>query len=190
MGETILIQLVIRVVFGGICASVAQNRGRSAVAWFFIGALFACIGLVVLLVIPNLKIEQERHDRLRSENRRLRERLRKDRMVADQRHTSTQQRLGVHDTALGVDTSHAVGAPEDTGHLSEGDLPPPPPQQKPKRHWYYAVGARELGPITDAEFRTLWRDGTLDRDSLVWRKEMSGWKAIADIRGLEGRLNA
>ena len=188
--DGVTLQLIIMVVFGGVCASIAQNRGRSAVGWFFIGVLFGCFGLIVLLVLPNLKIEQERTDRLRSENRRLRERMRKDRVVADQRHASTQQRLGVHDTALGVDTSRAVGAPEDTGHLSEGDRPPPPPLQKPKPHWYYAAGARELGPITDAEFRALWRDGTLDRDSLVWRKEMSQWKAIADIRGLEGRLNA
>ena len=70
----IVIHLLIRVVFGVACAAIAQNRGRSGVAWFFIGALFACIGLLVLLVIPNLKIEQERHDRLRRENRRLRER--------------------------------------------------------------------------------------------------------------------
>src|SRR5687767_4831017 len=103
----ILIQLLIGAAVGTACALIAHARGRSAVGWFFIGMFGPCfIGLILVLVLPDLKIEQERQRRLADENRRLREKLKKDRMVADERHAELNRRLQVHDVALGVDTGH------------------------------------------------------------------------------------
>ena len=38
-------------LFGAFCALWAQNRGRSAWAWFFGGALFSVAAVVLLLII-------------------------------------------------------------------------------------------------------------------------------------------
>ena len=54
------VSIILQIVFGGICAVVANGRGRSGVAWFLIGFLLGCIGLIILLVIPDLRLEQER----------------------------------------------------------------------------------------------------------------------------------
>ena len=99
-----LLAMMLKVAFGGICAVIANGRGRSGVAWFLLGFFLDCVGLIILLVIPDLRIEQERHNRVARENRRLREQLRKDRMVADARHEDAQRRFVAHDRALGVDT--------------------------------------------------------------------------------------
>ena len=131
----LMFNLVIMVAFGAACAGIAHSRGRSAVGWFFIGVLAGCIGLIILLVLPNVKLEQERHDQLRRENRRLRERMRKERQVSDQRHAAVEHRLGVHDEAIGIDTSRA-----EQQHLAPGGAPdpappppPPPPPGPPRR---------------------------------------------------------
>ena len=50
-------------VFGLICAVIASGRGRNAVGWFFLGLIFNCIALIVLLLIPDLNDEADR-DRL------------------------------------------------------------------------------------------------------------------------------
>src|SRR5262245_27480292 len=108
----LLVNLIVAVTMGTVCALIANSRGRSAVGWFFIGMLpgVLCIfggflGLILVLVLPDLKVQQERERRLADENRRLRERLRKDRIVADQRHAEISRRVVAHDVALGVDTS-------------------------------------------------------------------------------------
>ena len=77
------IQLISGALFGTICAILAHGRGRSAVGWFFLGFFFGCFALVLLLVLPDLRLQEEKERALRRENRLLREQLRKDRMVAD-----------------------------------------------------------------------------------------------------------
>lgn len=184
MDAGIVVRLIVVVVFGVACAMIAQNRGRSAVAWFFIGVFLGCIGLILLLALPNLKLEQERHEQLRRENRRLRERLRKDRQTADQRHQSVTERLGIHDEALGLDTAKALEGPAETpAHLAGG--PPPPP-----RDWYYLIGQERFGPVAEPILRQLWREGRIDATTLVWCKEMRDWQPIGELpdlqRGLDG----
>ncbi len=102
------IQVIVMAVFGVICAAVASGRGRSGVAWFFVGFLFVCLGLVVLLALPDVKKEEERHKRQAQENRRLREQIKKERQVADGRHGGVERRLRAHDVALDLDTGGAA----------------------------------------------------------------------------------
>lgn len=97
--------IVIGLIFGVICALVANGKGRSAVGWFFLGFLFGLISLIIVCVISDLKKEEARERALRNENRRLRERMRKDRMVADQRHRQLDRRINAHDRVAGIDTA-------------------------------------------------------------------------------------
>ena len=53
----LIVQLTIGLVFGIVCAVLAPKRGRSAVGWFFFGFFFNCIGIIVLMLIPDLKVE-------------------------------------------------------------------------------------------------------------------------------------
>ena len=110
MIETPAFVLLYKLLFGIICAFIANDRGRSAVGWFFIGFLLDCFGLILLLVLPNPRREEEKRRQLARENQRLKERLHKDRNVADRRHDTTQRRLRAHDQALGVDTAERLEA--------------------------------------------------------------------------------
>ena len=100
----LLINVIILSCFGAITAIIANNKGRSAVGWFFIGFFLGLFGLILVLVLPNLKQQSLRERRLRDENRRLRERVRKDRMVSDQRYRQVNRRIKAHDRVLEIDT--------------------------------------------------------------------------------------
>jgi hypothetical protein len=182
--EEFLVQLVILGVFGAIVAVIAQSKGRSAVGWFFVGFFFPCIGLILVLVLSDLKREQEQKERLRLENRRLRERVLKDRQVADQRHAEAVKRLGAHDAVLGLDTG------------SEEERPPELPPSRvessidPDSRWHYAAteDSGSEGPVPLDAMRELWAAGTIDENSLVWTKGMDDWVAIGDHPDLEREL--
>lgn len=175
-------ELIIALVFGAITASVATSRGRNGLAWFFIGFFLSCLGLIILLVIPDLKQEQERHKRHSRENRRLREQLKKERAVSDARYEQTERRLGVHDRALGLDT---------TGK------PIPPPQQQTAAlppgfadaSWFYMDNEYERqGPISLTELQKLWRSSQVGARTLVWTKSMEDWADLGEVPGLEDAL--
>ena len=184
----LILQAVFFVVFGTICAILAPGRGRSAVGWFFIGGLFSCMGLIVLLLIPNLKVEQEKQRRRDAETRRLREQLKKERQVADERHEAHSHRLGAHDRALGVDTTRRTEAltdsPADSLADSLADSPPPP--LAGAADWYYAIDGQQQGPIPGAELRALWLDEKVPDRALVWREGFAEWTPIGDVGDLLG----
>jgi hypothetical protein len=180
-GTTLLIQLIVMLVFGVICAFVASGRGRSSLGWFFVGVFFSCLGLVVLLALPDLKQEEARQRRQALENRRLREQLRKERQVADMRHAGVHRRLGVHDEALGVDTSGA------TAELAAGTGAPllPPPLPAGDAQWYYARGQEKLGPVSADTLRHLLETGAITRTSLVWCRGMENWQELSVVPEFE-----
>lgn len=47
--------LFIWIAFGVLCAVLAPSRGRSAIAWFFLGAIFSAFALIALLALPGRK---------------------------------------------------------------------------------------------------------------------------------------
>lgn len=57
-------------------------------------------------------------------------------------------------------------------------------------HWYYAVGEEKKGPLKEAEFDRLISAGTILSDTLVWRKGMSGWQTLGDVKGENIKLIA
>ena len=175
----VLIQLSLWLVFGIICAIVAANRGRSAVAWFFIGVFLSCIGLILVLCLPDLKKEEERERRQKLENRRLREQLAKERQVSDARNTDVERRLGTHDEALGIDTSnppvlpHAAAAAQLTGG----------------EQWFYARDNERQGPVTSETIRHLLQAKAIDANTLVWSEGMQDWVAIKDTDAFSGDVS-
>ncbi len=180
----ILAVLVVYAVFGIVCAVVAPSRGRSAVAWFFIGVATQCLGIVLIFVLPNLKEEQEKQRRRDEETRRLREQLKKERQVADQRHDSVHGRLGAHDRALGMDTAPAAA-------LLPGSQQPPPalPQAASgtEPQWHFALGSQQLGPVAQSRLQQMWIDREIGDDTLVWREGMASWVPITDVVAMLGK---
>jgi hypothetical protein len=187
LGTSLFIVVLVRAAFGTACALIAQSRGRSPIGWFFVGFFVACIGLILVLVLPDLKVQQERERHLADENRRLRERLRKDRMVADERHAEIARRVGAHDVALGVDTSQPA-AQALPGH----DAPPPAsdPAGVRSSQWYWAQGLDRRGPVEFRALQALWRDGRVTAQTLVWCTGMPKWIAVREVASLEDALDA
>ena len=164
-GETIGVLIGMGLI-GAICASIASARGRSPVGWFFFGAFFGCLALILVLTLPDLKKIEAEKGELELANRQLREQLAKDRAVADLRHDTVERRLGAHDEVLQLDTSN---------RRPTNQLPPVPVVS---RVWYYAAGQERRGPFSIEEFRSLVSTGTVTLDTLVWSEGMSGWQAL------------
>jgi hypothetical protein len=180
------LQLLIMAVFGGICAALASTRGRSPLAWFFIGGLIGCFGLILVLVLPDLKAEEEKERRLATENRRLKERLRKERALADRRHSEAQRRLGAHDQALGVDTGEVL---EDAGADALPPLPPGTPDTLAGTLWYYSDRGEQAGPVEFTELRRLYRRERITPETHVWQEGMADWVKIRELDDLQEGLD-
>lgn len=175
----VFIQLLVFVVFGGICATIAAGRGRSPVGWFFIGVFTQCVGLILVLVLPNMKVQEEREKRQHRETRKLREQLQKERQVSDQRHNHVERRLGAHDESLGLDTSTPPGLPH-----TEAAAQLPNSEQ-----WFYARNNKRQGPVTKDTIHHLLATEAIDGDSLVWCEGMSDWTQVRDLEQFRGGIS-
>lgn len=171
-----LVQIVFALAFAIACALIANNRGRSSVAWFFIGFFFSCLALIILLCITDLKQEEERDRRHQQETRRLREQIAKERQVADSRHAEVGRRLVAHDQVLGVDTANV---PELTSTASKS-------LSGGAGQWFYALDGQRLGPVSQETIAHLLKAGAIDRESLVWQQGMAGWTPLGDVPELSG----
>ncbi|MEL6907958.1 MAG: hypothetical protein AAFP22_21300, partial [Planctomycetota bacterium] len=56
--------LIVMLVFAAMSAAVAHARGRSALGWGILGFFFNCFALLLLVVLPDVKLEEERRERL------------------------------------------------------------------------------------------------------------------------------
>lgn len=180
---------LVAIAFGAITALLAKDRGRNALAWFLIGLFLTCIALIVLLVLPNLRDERAKQQSLEVENQRLRERLRKDRMVADQRYEEARRRLSAHDRALGLDTR--LDDPALAQELQSSARPVLAAGADWRGvEWFYALDAEPLGPVDFDELRRLWRSGAIGAWTPVWSEAIVDWKSLAEVPELEGALRA
>ncbi len=189
--EGAIINLVIWLAFGVACAMIAHSRGRSAVGWFFVGLFASCIGLILVLALPNLKVEEARRRRMETENRRLKEKVAKDRIVSDRRHVETNRRLKVHDVAIGVDTETRLPESE---QVAPPELPeradPPAATRFDDTEWYYADGSQQSPSVSFGALRRLWQKGHLAPETLVWTEGMDEWLAVRDVADLREALDA
>lgn len=49
-------------------------------------------------------------------------------------------------------------------------------------NWYYANAGKQIGPINDADFERLCREGVIQPTTLVWRDGMPQWEPLANVR--------
>lgn len=176
-------------LFGIICAFVAHSRGRNAVGWFILGLIFYCVPLIGLLVLPDLVQEEQKHDHLRRENRRLREQVKKDRGVADARYEQSEARLTAHDRALGLDT--AAYTPALAGGGPAAPFSELPAFEFEEAQWYFLDDERSRqGPYEFLAFKRLWRDATIGARTLVWCRSLNDWAPLGEVGGLEDELRA
>lgn len=184
-GEQLMINLVINLVFGAITAAIAHSKGRNVVGWFFLGFFFACIALIILLCISNLKEEQAKWSANEIEQRRLREQLRQEQLKNEALRQHTVARLDLHDQKLGMDTRSAapglsLGGP--TLRISPlGTAPAVPPPGYPSQNWYTNEDGEQQGPYTFALLNTRARQGTLSAETLVWAEGLPEWQPAGSI---------
>tara|TARA_R110002072_G_scaffold46591_10_gene129183 strand:+ start:214206 stop:214760 length:555 start_codon:yes stop_codon:yes gene_type:complete len=178
-GGAMVINLMVMAVFGGICAAIASGRGRSPIGWFFVGVVAPCLGIILVLVLPDLKVQEEREKRQRMETRKLREQLQKERQVSDQRHNHVERRLGAHDESLGIDTSNPPELPHTAAaaQLTNSD------------QWFYARDNERQGPVTEETIRHLLTAQAIDGDSLVWCDGMADWMPARDVAAFRGDVS-
>jgi hypothetical protein len=134
-----LISIVFGLIFGTVCAFIANSKGRNEVGWFFFGfgaglfVIFGVIPLIMVAAMDNLKATAAREEELRQQNRRLKEQIRKDRMVADQRHVMVEDRLRAHDRVLNLDTERPEGKQRNLIDADENDDDDEEPTPRPRR---------------------------------------------------------
>jgi hypothetical protein len=100
---------IIALIFGTICAVVANGKGRSAVGWFFIGFLFGLIALIIVCIISDIKEQESKEKAQKQENRRLREQLRQERVKGESFRSHAMARLDRHDEELQISTKDVQG---------------------------------------------------------------------------------
>lgn len=183
------VQLIIGLIFGGICAAIASGKGRSAVGWFFIGFFFPLIGLIVILCLSNLKEERRYREHTAAERRRLNEQLRQERMKNETFRRYAGGRMDVHDRALGVDTRGnpdllGPGAPAVPPVFHSGPPPPIPGRDSGPATWYYETAGEPCGPVPRARLLGLLRSGEVAPETLVWCEGMADWQPASQVGGL------
>ena len=180
----ILVILVIRAGLGAVAAAIAHHKGRSVAGWFFAGLFLDIIGIIIVAVLPNLKEEQANRDRVASENRRLREQVRQERIKAETYRQYSMGRLDAHDGALGIDTRSLAGTGPVPAQLdwSSGAAPAP---EVSSVTWYYEQQGEAKGPVAAHDIRMLLQFKEVTPETLVWAEGMQGWAPLNSVPELQ-----
>ena len=158
--------------------------------WFFFGFFFGCLAIILVLVLPNLKEQQAKEQRLEEENRRIREQVRQEQMRLEAFRQQTNSRLDRHDQVLQIDTAPRMDNPLGLGGAA--GMPPALPNQAQDDQrpiWFYVKDTNRCGPVSLGALRALLAGGEVNADSLVWRAGMSEWQPgrnVPEIRSLLG----
>jgi hypothetical protein len=175
------VQLIIGVIFGAICAAIAQSKGRSAIGWFFVGFFTGLIGLIIILVLGNERERERVRSAERAERRRLREQLRQERMKSEAYRRHSAARLDQHDQALGMDTRGTTALPAGHGVQRQSLVSGPASGGAAVREWHYDMRGEARGPVSADAIRRGLAQGKIDGMTLVWREGMEEWQAISEV---------
>jgi len=55
--------------------------------------------------------------------------------------------------------------------------------------WFYELGGREAGPISEQELERLVAEGDITNQTLVWRQGMPNWKTYGEVSARAGQLD-
>lgn len=187
-----ILKLCIMAVMGILCAFIAHSRGRSAVGWFFIGLFFSCLGLIVLLVIPDLKKLEAEKAKMLKENRRLRGEVRLNREAANRQSSEVAARLKVHDRALGIDTTHSENAQISSTAAAHPISNATETKDSPHaaKQWYFMDDAGSQGPVTFKVLHSLWKAGQILPQYYVKSSDMKDWSRVEELPNLREALDA
>ena len=203
--------LITLIILGVIAAAIASAKGRSVIAWFFIGFFFGLLGVIIILCISNLKKEKAERAQTELENRRLREQVHQERVKAESFRQHAAKRLDIHDQHLAIDTRDALPAlpvarepdllegaaqPPDGvagaapySVIGDGPGGQPSPPQSAVRHWRYVFEGEASDPISEPRLLAMLRSGELEASSLVWTEDLGDWKAVSDVKALKPFLD-
>jgi hypothetical protein len=187
--------LVFGVIMGGAVAAIASGKGRSPVAWFFVGFFLGIIGLILVLVVSNVNQEKYLRARQDEENRRLREQLRQERVKHETLREYTMRRLDVHDHVLGVDTKTVQALPTEdaaayllAGETADAASPAPAPKPAPQpvsNAWYYEQNGETRGPVPGDVIRAMLANGQITGTNLVWADHLPDWRPAALVAEIQ-----
>lgn len=54
-------------------------------------------------------------------------------------------------------------------------------------NWYYVEQGKQIGPVSDEQFKTLFQGGTITIDTLVWRETMPDWVPYRQLQDVPGK---
>lgn len=90
-----------------ICAFIASGKDRSVVGWFFIGLFLNVLGLILAVVVEDLRDGSKAQSEQRSRARQMEEQLRQERQRRQELEREVavaRERIDLHDQALGIET--------------------------------------------------------------------------------------
>lgn len=184
----LLAPILINAVFGIACAALAVDKGRSGVGWFFIGFILNCIGIILVLVVSNLKQHDQQFERAHDERRRLREQLRQERMKGEAFRDTVDHRLDTHDDVLGIDT-RPPSLPSDRLDYGVPETPVADASEFRASVWFVHTSGMDTEEVDSGTLREWFRSDRVNRGTLVWRAGMEDWKPIEEVPDLVGYLS-
>jgi hypothetical protein len=177
----VLLALIIRTTFGLISMAVASSKGRSKFGWFVGGFLLGLIGLIIVLCLGDVDKRKDFRDSVRNENKRLREKLRKEKMKNEQFREHTRRRLDKHDEELQLDTRDmgeaSLESPEAHKEIPSGSEE----RSQPHDNWYYKLDDRVVGPIKRDELENLIQSGQLSDTTEVRYEGWDEWSPAVNV---------
>lgn len=192
--EMLIILLLVGTVLGVITAAIASHKGRNVVGWFFIGLalgfLLSIIGAIIALAIilpsKNLRLEREQQMQVQSEQHRLREQLRQERMKNETFRRYALGRIDNHDQLLGTDTRTVAALPgaQADGSPSPQDVFVAPQNDQEAAVWYYHVNGQTVGPTSLRLLKTMLQSRHLAPATLVWCEDLGQWTAANQVPAL------
>lgn len=196
--------LLIGAIIGVICGFIAHSKGRSPIGWFFIGFLLGLIGLIICIVMPNLKEQREKETQMLMEQRRLEEQLRQERIKNERFQQYAQKRFDIHDETLKIDTRQPfpekqagfvgmIEARQPNHHDENGtqsdientevneviDISAGSSDQQ--NGWYFQYQGLDRGPLSIRQIRDYIAAGTIEQSTPVWHTSFVDWMPASQI---------
>jgi len=184
--ESVFINLFIAAICGVITCAIASHKGRSAVGWFFVGFFTGLIGLILILVLSNRRLEREQQMQVQSEQHRLREQLRQERMKNETFRRYALGRIDNHDQLLGTDTRSLAALPgaQGDGSPSPQDVFVTPQNDGEAAVWYYHLNGQTIGPTSLRQLKAMLQTRQLAPATLVWCEDLGQWTAANQVPNL------
>jgi membrane protease subunit (stomatin/prohibitin family) len=90
---------------------------------------------------------------------------------------------------MGAAMAHKAMSPQAAPHAAPPPVPSPDePPAVPQEMWYYVVAGERRGPLDLAGLKQQMAAGAVLSDTLVWKKGMGEWTAVAQLPSLKALL--